>query len=1236
MNIPERRDLLLQKHHAGQLDSQETAELRELLKSEPEALDRYLDLCQLDEQLASLSEVEPLAQAKPLAQAEAVQPIVTPASSAPDHRFTQTVLAVSVAAVALLIVGVVAWRDRQSSDNGALAMNDVISRDGHVKAESAESPKRSPNPWKVINSTGSMNHPSLTEASVPNVVSAAARKIQFNRDIRPILSETCFHCHGPDEEGRRAGLRLDTADGAEEDLGGYQAIAPGDLDESEAWTRITSDDPDLLMPPPESHMVLSEEQKTLLKRWIEQGAEYEGHWAFMEPESPEIPEVNFAETKGEAKWVRGAIDSFVAARLAEANMSPSAEADPRTLIRRLTFDLTGLPPTVEETRGFVDDYEARGEAAYQDVVERLLSSHHFGERMAVPWLDQARYADTNGYSIDGGRDVWLWRDWVIQAYNDNMPFDQFVTEQLAGDLLPDATDAQRIATGFNRNHMITHEGGTIPAENLTNYAADRVKTTGEVFLGLTMGCAQCHDHKYDPISQKEYYQFFAFFNELEDRGLDGNAGVNSAPRMMTSTVLRSNELDDIDAELAAVRQELSATTDGFSEWLAAERKREIGRGDGFHYWDAELLDASSPNRPGPFEFKPDGTVIASIPSKGLNGFSHSIRLPTGDQEPSETVSGVRIEFYPQQVADDKEGDDKDSDEKDADDKDNVADDKNDEKALSLTPFADGVPKITTVLVSANSQPADQVDYYGQCAFTMATASSTADQHAATSVLDERNLQWWQPAAPDSKQHLTLTFDQPVDPTQTPYLSVLVFFGTGQSLPYRWRVRAFSGKDTDSKWDEAVASAIVKDQEQWDNDTRQRVLTVFRETAPGLNRLRTRLANLEERRSVLTANHSTMVMNTAAKPRETFVLSRGQYDAPTVRVTPQTPQALPALLAPAVKQSGGGDEETEQSGGNATRLDLARWLTDPKHPLTSRVAVNRVWAMLFGTGIVATSADFGSQGEYPSHPELLDYLATQFVDSGWNQKELIRKIVSSATYRQQSIATAEQRELDPKNRLLARGPRFRLPAEFIRDQALAVSGLLVPRIGGPSVHPYQPHGLWKEVSHFGSTPATKQVFVQDHGEKLYRRSLYTIVKRTSPHPAMAAFDAPNREMCTVDRGATNTPLQALVTLNDPQFAEAARVLAESLLRDESVTDDHSRIGLAFERIVSRPPSDAELKAVAKLLESERARYRDTPDDAIRAVSIGESPQAKEIDAVEHAAWTQVATLLLNLSEALTRT
>ncbi|MEM9589191.1 MAG: DUF1553 domain-containing protein, partial [Planctomycetota bacterium] len=765
-----------------------------------------------------------------------------------------------------------------------------------------------------------------------------------------------------------------------------------------------------------------------------------------------------------------------------------------------------------------------------------------------------------------------------------------------------------------------HVGGTIPEEYLTNYVADRVKTTGEVFLGLTMGCAQCHDHKYDPISQEEYYQFFAFFNELEDRGLDGNAGINAGPKMLANTVLRSDELETIEAEIAAIEQELtSTTTDGFPAWLDTERKRELARGDRFRFPEAKLLDVSSPNRPGPFEFHPDGTVTVSQPSRGLNGFSHSLLLGhseenTGEHQPVELVTGVRIEFVPESHGEREDADD---------------------KSLVLTPFDEGVPKVTTVLISATSQPADQVDFHSQLEFSHATASSSAAGHDPMSVLDERNLQWWEPAKPDMRQHLTLTFDQPVDPAETPYLSVLVFFGTNQSLPYHWRVRPLCGNDPDSRWSEAVAASIAENPSQWDDEAREKVWTVFRESAPSLEPLRVRLANLRERRGVLTQKHSAMVMNTAKKPRETFVLERGQYDSPTRRVTPQTPKALPPLSVSASPSADSSEPIAENAVGNPTRLDLARWLTDPEHPLTARVAVNRIWAMLFGTGLVATSADFGSQGEYPSHPELLDHLARHFTASGWNQKDLIREIVSSATYRQQSSATAEQLELDPKNRLLARGPRFRLPAEFIRDSALAVSGLLVPRVGGPSVHPYQPAGLWKEVSHFGSTPATKQVFVQDHGEKLYRRSLYTIVKRTSPHPAMAAFDAPNREMCTVDRGVTNTPLQALVTLNDPQYAEAARVLAASLLQDDSVADDRSRLRLAFEQVVCRPPSDAESTAVEQFLTSQLTRYQAAPADARRVVAVGESPVAKDLDAIQQAAWTQVAALLMNLSEALTR-
>lgn len=591
--------------------------------------------------------------------------------------------------------------------------------------------------------------------------------ISFNRDVRPILAETCFHCHGPDEEGREADLRLDEESSASEDRGGYQAISPGDLKASEAWSRIMSDDDDMLMPPPESHLSLNKKQKAVLKQWIIEGAQYEGHWAFSPPQAPDVPDVQ-GEGSRYALWGRNEIDSFVLAGLLKAGMSPSEEADPRTLIRRLTLDLTGLPPTLEETRHFVRDYQTHGEEAYQEAVRRLIHSPHFGERMTVPWLDQARYADTNGYSIDGGRDMWLWRDWVIQAYNDNMPFDQFLREQLAGDLISDATDAQLIATGFNRNHMITHEGGTIPEENLTNYVADRVKTTSEVFLGLTFGCAQCHDHKYDPISQKEYYEFFAFFNELDDRGLDGNAGRNAMPQVAASTVMARDELKSVNAELAAARIELANTTNGFEEWVTDERSREQLRGKQFRYVDAELLDASAPNRPGPYEFDSDGTVFLSAPSKGLAGFSHSIQLRQGDQQAGETISGISIEFDPQPVPGAAgEGIEEST-----------------EPVLSLTPFPDGVPKITAVLVSANNQPADQVDYHGQCKFVSATASTSADGHAAPSVLDERNVHWWQPSEKEQKQCLTLTFDQPVDPAKTPFLSVLVFFGQNKSSTLR--------------------------------------------------------------------------------------------------------------------------------------------------------------------------------------------------------------------------------------------------------------------------------------------------------------------------------------------------------------------------------------------------------------------------------------------------------------------
>ena len=1149
------------------LDDRETQELQALLRESPESLDLYLDHCEMETWLAAAGKSVTEALLEPIAL-----------ETASDNRErNSSVRGWWVAAAVVLFAAIGYAFFPRNSESEVIVETPESKSENMLLASTDVEPFR--DPWKVINATGSVKHPSLSDTAVPKSKVGGVRPIKFNRDVRPILSETCFHCHGPDEHGRRADLRLDSFEGAVADLDGSQAIVPGDLKKSEAWWRIISDDADELMPPPESHLVLTDEQKQTLKRWIEEGAEYEGHWAYAKPEQPAVPE-------SDADWGRNEIDAFILARLEEEGMTPSSEANPHTLIRRVTLDLTGLPPTPDEVRSFVADYAERGEAAWQATIDRLLASPHFGERMAVSWMDQARYADTNGYSIDGGRHMWLWRDWVIQAYNQNMPFDQFAVEQLAGDLLPEATESQRIATGFNRNHMITHEGGTIPEENLTNYAADRVKTTSEVFLGLTMACAQCHDHKFDPISQKDYYRFFSFFNELSDRGNDGNGGINAGPRMMAHSVIPDDELVDLETELAALKAELLASDDGFSEWVATMRGKELDRGKDFTIFPVEMLDVSSPNRPGPYEILDDRSVFVREPGKGMNAFSHALKLP-----PGKVIDGIRVRFFPEKLGDSK----------------------------SLTPFPSGTPKVTAVLVSAGDQPAKQVDIHSQLAFSQATSSSFSEGNESSGVLDERNLDWWEPASANEPQHLTVTFSDPVDSDTIPYLSMMVFFGRPESLPYHWRLDAFSGNDTESVFPDAVATVLAKPEVEWSAAEGEVAMETFREHAPELEVLRIRIANLEERREVLTKPYSTMVMDIAPKPRETHVLERGQYDAPLEKVVSGTPDVLPPL----------------PHAEKASRLDLAHWMVDPGNPLTSRVAVNRIWTLFFGTGIVATSADFGSQGEWPSHPELLDWLASEFVENGWDQKALVRHIISSAGYRQDSSASSEQRELDPKNRLVGRGPRFRLPAEFIRDQALAISGLLVPRIGGPSVQPYQPAGLWKEVSHFGSSPATKQVFVQDKGEKLYRRSLYTIVKRTSPHPAMAAFDAVNREMCIMQRGVTNTPLQALVTLNDPQFVEAARVLAAKLLSETKSADDHERLRVAFETVTSRQPTDAELNAVSSFLSDERQRYRSDPEAAAKVVLVGESLPVDGLDISEYAVWTQVATMLLNLSETLTR-
>ncbi|MEM6689064.1 MAG: DUF1553 domain-containing protein, partial [Planctomycetota bacterium] len=737
--------------------------------------------------------------------------------------------------------------------------------------------------------------------------------------------------------------------------------------------------------------------------------------------------------------------------------------------------------------------------------------------------------------------------------------------------------------------------------------ADRVKTTAEVFLGLTMGCAQCHDHKYDPLSQKEYYQFFAFFNQLSDRGLDGNAGRNSSPVIEAITSLpKERELETLRKDLMGLELQLSHAKSGFSEWVDDQQRQITRLGVDYEVHDLQSLGVSSPNRPGPFSVDEDGWVTLENPSGGLNAFSHSLEIPRGLRKSYRNLSGIQIRFEPLSIADDKAASDQPARESPA----------------KLSPF-EGGPKVTAVLVSSQSQPADQVDFNRQRKIAKATASSSHPDHSAVNVIDERNLQWWQPVSNEQATDLKLTFDDPIDLESDFFLSVMLFFGRQKSLPYRWKISAFSGNEQGISLPDEALKILRRDVSEWTDAEQEFVHRIFRELAPGLERLRTRIANLKERMAILTDPHRVMVMDTATKPRPTHVLARGQYDAPEELVSTGVPRALPAMTARNPK-------------GHADRLDLARWMTSENHPLTSRVAVNRIWAMLFGRGLVTTSADFGSQGSFPSHPQLLDYLATRFIDLGWDTKQIFRDIVKSRVYRRSSVATEEVLNRDPENIWLARGARFRLSAEAIRDQALALSGLLVPRIGGPSVMPYQPPGLWKEVSHFGSTPATLQVFVQDHGEKLYRRSLYTVVKRTSPHPSMAAFDAPNREMCTVSRGVTNTPMQSLVLMNDPQFAEAARVLAAKWLEDAR-SDSTMRMENAFEEVVGRGANSREIESLMSLYKHMLEEFASDRDEALAVTSIGEWPRSDfdGEDLTEHAAWTQIAAVLLNLSETVTR-
>lgn len=777
--------------------------------------------------------------------------------------------------------------------------------------------------------------------------SATARDISFSRDVRPILSDHCFQCHGPDSEARHADLRLDQPSDDQQVRGGHAVIVPGDVDGSELIHRLQTRDPDLMMPPADSSRRPSAGQIELLKQWVTEGAEYDRHWSWSVLTKPDIPTTETWPDDLQT-WPMNSIDHFVLERMLSAGLQPSKEADRTTLIRRLSLDLTGLPPTPQEVDAFLKDSD---DGAYERVVDRLLASPHYGERMAVDWLDAARYADTNGYQVDRDREAWPWRDWVIRAFNDNMPFDQFTIEQIAGDLLPEPTLNQRIATGFHRNHMMNEEGGIIPEEFLVEYCADRVETTATIWLGQTFICARCHDHKFDPFTQRDYYGLFAFFHNVTESGL-GNYGRN----------IREN------------------------------------------------------NPP-------------------------QLRLPS--------------------------------------------------------------PKLEAT----------------------------------------------------------------------------------------WKQR----QDELTKLEEQLKQLQMPDPQH--GELKKQVQEARKKVD-------------EARLAIPTA----LVMAEREKPRETFVLIRGAYNQPGEPVNAATPDILPDM--------------TDAMPRN--RLGLAQWLVSESNPLPARVTVNRFWQSFFGKGIVPTSEDFGSQGQYPSHPRLLDWLAMEFMSSGWDVKHLVRLMVTSATYRQQSHRLPDRNTIDPGNRLYARSARYRLPAEMIRDQALSASGLLVTKIGGPSVKPYHPDGLYEQVTAGSST----NKYVPDTGESLYRRTMYTYWKRSVPNPAMLTFDAPFRESCTVRRSRTNTPMQALNLMNDPTYVESARFLAERAIKDGGPSTD-SRITWGFRQLLARPPRPAELSVLTTALERALATYRSDESGATELISIGESTVADDVSVSELAAYTVVMSTLLNLDETITR-
>ena len=1047
---------------------------------------------------------------------------------------------------------------------------------------------------------------------ISNQYSSLPEVVDFNYHVKPILSDRCYQCHGPDEKTRKAGLRLDIESLAFSKLeSGKRAFSAGNLYKSESARRILHQDPDIVMPPPEANLQMTQREKAMILKWIEQGAEWKEHWSFLPPQN-KIP-------KSKDNTLSHPIDMFVKNKLDQEGLDFSPKASKAILVRRLYFDLTGLPPSIEAVDEFIND---NSEKAYENLVDRLLNTPAHAERMALDWMDLSRYADSHGLHADGIRTMWPWRDWVLKAFQENMPYDQFVTWQLAGDLIPEATQEQKLATAFNRNSPMTAEGGVIDEEWRLHYVFDRTETLSTAFMGLTVACAKCHDHKFDPISQKDYYQLTAFFNNIRELGMTGDDG-EFGPLLPLTDEQTQSKLDQLNQSMSAIKKELAITSEElkqvyeYSDELIKKTKaqpnllfhgkfEEIsqisksrhsvdGKKDFYGRSDQtpEVVEGIKGNA---FKFSKDHDQLyitnKLIPKmEWTEPFSLSLWLNTSKrkQESTQTLvanSGGKNDLWRGWEC--------------------YLDDQNrvNIRLINVTP---------SNLIHVRTVDSIKTNQWQHLAVTLDGTGKTEGvqlflngEKIAQQGIINNLYKTMIPTKRDRKKGFvetdrSLIVGKSYEGSTGDYglfmgkLDEFKFF-KGVLTPFE--VRSIHAENTNQKietpWEEVQQHLIEKNSE--------------------IVKIKKKLKNnREEYLKTYTPIEEIMVMREMDQARPTYLYNRGVYSEPLYTVEAKVPAALPAM-----------DESLPKN-----RLGLSQWLFDPKNPLTARVAVNRYWQMIFGQGLVGTPNDFGVQGQLPSHPELLDWLAIRFRQN-WDVRALIKEMVLSKTYQQQSVSNELLDQKDPNNILLARANVSRLPAEIIRDNALKVSGLLNPKFGGESVMPYQPDGLWKEKNNFSTF---LYEYEQSAGDDLYRRGLYTFIRRTSPPPNMMTFDATSREVCTVKRDVTSTPLQALVLLNDPQFFEASRVFAERMIKNKDRLEDQIRFG--FRLATSRYPKQEELEILVDLYNNQYDFFRKNRDKAYKIISVGEKPRDKNIYSVKTAAMTMVANTLLNHNETYTR-